>query len=163
MVRIASSRSKVFIAIWLHTLSEAILAVGGGVGERPGNQAEFFYPENSTWKDIGAFSDIYAIFMSPVLYYDYMFIMFGGMIITNDKRAISTSTIMKLDENTKIWSAIGELRQQRSIIFYFCTVIHCTAIHRNSFCRQLSDTSKPWSISRHNHFRFWSYEIWYKW
>ena len=57
--------------------------------------------------------------MSPMLYFDGMFIMFGGMIRTNDKRTISTTTIMKLDENTKKWSAIGELRQKRSIIFYF--------------------------------------------
>ena len=110
-------------------LSESILAVGSGVDEKsetPGNQAEIFHPNDNVWKDAGQFRDIYAIFFSPMIYFDGMFIMFGGMITTLDERVISTKTIMKLDENTiecpklnsvgHCWTNIGELRQERSMI-----------------------------------------------
>ena len=115
------------------TLSGAILAVGSYVdekGETPGNRAEFFNPKDNIWKDAGEFRDIFSVSLSPMVYFDGMFILFGGQIKRwSDKNlqySISTNSIMSLDENNlecseldsvgHCWRSLGELSQEQSKI-----------------------------------------------
>ena len=109
-----------------NSISEVILAVGSS-GDHSyrsySNRAEYFYPNENRWKSAGKFPGVGAVYLSPVLYVENMFIMFGGLhnprieaIALAPYRAQPgpSNIIMKLDEGTKKWTKLGLLNQERS-------------------------------------------------
>ena len=108
---------------------EVILAVGssGDQSYGSGNRAaEYFYPNANRWKSAGKYPGVGAVYMSPVLYVENMFIMFGGVhepsINSKSKGQVQvipsqpspSNFVMKLDEGTKKWTKLGLLNQERS-------------------------------------------------
>ena len=106
---------------FMQLFSEVILAVGSSVGQtsrEPGNQAELFYPYSDMWADTTRnYPNVHAIWMSPMIYIDGMFIMFGGRYrgsSKNDRSTKLSNLVMKFNETYPGWSKLGELFQDRS-------------------------------------------------
>ena len=78
-----------------------------------------FWPYESVWTYTRRVPNVHAIWMSPIIYFERTFILFGGKYRSRSRDDRSTklsNLIMKLDENSSQWSELGKLSQERSII-----------------------------------------------